>query len=672
MKIIRSSIAALIIAAALITASCTNNRINPNQSGSENISSISGTDNTESQEQSKGKTEITAPVIAEEKEINGYRFKIIPKTDLSAKINDIKNLYYSLYNKKIPMLFVIMPEKSVSFHIENDMTEENLIPVRKFLNDEFIDTLDLSHIFDNEPEKYYYKNRYTINADGYLEITRKITELMPAYYSILINGSAASENGYYTENVIQDSISGENYIYYTPPPNTIYRMRSYGSEGNKPTNEGVYNEIIFNAENSDNGDPASAVMDHTQIFTTLTNIETNKTTKDASVMIVHNLEDMSLLPMMADNFERIISYDVRNMTTETLISNINDSGSPKVCIVLLDLHGEFPPFMKGGSITNNIYNMDHTDMPVKDNNRILQVINVQADVSQYIKNFIELRDFLKGQNTELLFVQAPFKVLEGITKLPAGIIDYSNENADNFLKGLNENGINYLDLRDYIQSESGLGVGEMFFKTDHHWKPQTAFWAHGKVLEYINKNFGWDLNPGGKFTDKNNFVFESRPHYYLSHLGQKYNSSFVGIDEFTLIYPDFKTSFTRTNDLNGEITSYKGNYYEAFFNQIYFQSDDPAEYNRYAAYMDGDRPLIKVINHDPDASDIKVIVVKDSFANAFTPLFSLNFKELIIFDIRHYNLRTLTRYVTDYHFDLVIFLYNPNIYTHVPTMFKFK
>ncbi|MCL2517144.1 MAG: hypothetical protein FWF15_01150 [Oscillospiraceae bacterium] len=581
----------------------------------------------------------------------GYIFEPYQKADLSAKVLDIKNLYYALYNNRVPLLYVKMPDKNTSFGIENDYTQDNLKVIYDFLEDEFVDVLDLTDIFKDSPENYFYKNSNAINAAGYLEIMKQIVQLMPDYYSLLLNGSAVDSDSYYK------LVTDEDYTYYMPANDYDYRTRYYGDGGNVPAVTGKYSEIIFQNLKPDQ---------------MTTNISCdNGYGKGASIVVVHNLDDLSILAMFADNFERVIAYDVRNFTGETIISMVRSTTAYDLCITLLNPNGTYPAFNKGKDVVNQVYEADNSSLPIKDSTRHFQVIYGDVDVSAFIKNIVELRDTLAAKGTELMFVQAPFKVLRGVSLFPPGIFDYTNDTADKFLAGLKENNVNYMDLRVDVVKE--LPNDTIFYKTDHHWTGDTAFWGYSKVINFLRDEWKWDVNPDNINTNRDNFTFDVYEHFYFSHHGSQYNQHFVGIDNFTLIYPNnnAETNFKTTYNDNGRLTVAQGTFYDAVYDQSPMQGDDPGAFNRYLAYLTGDRPLVIIENFD-GYSDKKVLVVKDSFANPFNCYMSLNFKRLEIFDIRAYSLDTLTGYATKNDFDLVLFLYNPTIYTLVPTMFKFK
>ena len=151
-----------------------------------------------------------------------------------------------------------------------------------------------------------------------------------------------------------------------------------------------------------------------------------------------------------------------------------------------------------------IIDTNTTSSVVKDNNNFLQFISFPVDTTPYVEKIASLKGVLDELNTPLLYVQTPLKTIDGYTEMPQGITDYANSNTDTFLESLNNAGIDTIDLRQTIKQE-GMDLGDLFYKTDHHWKTQTAFWAVGEVTDYLKENLGIDLDPQEFYTNSDNY-----------------------------------------------------------------------------------------------------------------------------------------------------------------------
>lgn len=89
--------------------------------------------------------------------------------------------------------------------------------------------------------------------------------------------------------------------------------------------------------------------------------------------------------------------------------------------------------------------------------------------------------------------------------------------------------------------ESGFNHHEAFFKTDHHWKPETGLWAAGEILKILRDNYKWPVNPD--LLQLKNFERVIYPKWHLGSQGKKFTLSRAEPDNISLIYPKFETSF---------------------------------------------------------------------------------------------------------------------------------
>ena len=97
-------------------------------------------------------------------------------------------------------------------------------------------------------------------------------------------------------------------------------------------------------------------------------------------------------------------------------------------------------------------------------------------------NIIRFHDAHTASGGNFLFVMVPSQISKYEDLLPAGYTDTTNDTADAFLSLLEQAGVPYLDLREEMHKD-GLTVTDDYYSTDHHWKPQTGFWAYTKILK---------------------------------------------------------------------------------------------------------------------------------------------------------------------------------------------
>ncbi|HHX75698.1 MAG TPA: hypothetical protein GX699_12410, partial [Firmicutes bacterium] len=80
-----------------------------------------------------------------------------------------------------------------------------------------------------------------------------------------------------------------------------------------------------------------------------------------------------------------------------------------------------------------------------------------------------------------------------------------------------------------------------------------------------------------------------------------------------------------------------------------------ATFDQYAVFLDGDHP--QVIIRTEGVPERRLLVVKDSYANALLPFWALHFAEIHVLDLRYYH-RPVSAYLKENNIAEVLFLYN--------------
>ena len=314
--------------------------------------------------------------------------------------------------------------------------------------------------------------------------------------------------------------------------------------------------------------------------------------------------------------------------------------------------------------TLSVVNEDVSETIVKDNHGLLHFVEPRVDAKKYAERIIGLQNSI---NAPILYVQAPNKKLKGYTKLPGHFDNYSNDNADEFLAAIDSK-VDYLDLRETLESEE-LDKKELFYVTDHHWTTETAFWGFVKTVEKIRENYGIDLDPQGIYTDIKNYTAEEYPDSFLGAQGRRVGRFYVGVDDYTLLLPNFNTSFTTLDTITSPDKPVStGNFREAFIDEEILSSDDVSA-NKHAAYLTVDRGELIIRNElNPDGK--KVLMIKDSFAMPYACFMAPCTYETVMIDMRYFPMsRKIADYINEYDPDVVLFLYNPEVYLDM--MFRF-
>ena len=283
---------------------------------------------------------------------------------------------------------------------------------------------------------------------------------------------------------------------------------------------------------------------------------------------------------------------------------------------------------------------------------------ISDDDIDYITGEVEkLKKVSNDNGAEFLYVFAPRKSID--IKLPSIVDNYSYDNYKRYIAALNEKNIEVFDLYQK-KCEEGISTQDMFFITDHHWKPEYGFWANSLICQELNQRYGFEYD--GKTTDINNYDVKVYQDWFLGSYGKKTGRYYtpLGLDDFSLITPKFETSLIEEQpfkDLRRE-----GDFPQTALDLSNIETKDIHNKGVYATYSGGDYRLQIFTNYLAPNND-RIIIVRDSFACAVTPFLALNAKELYITDVRENDYYVgdklnLEKYISEINPDYVIVLYS--------------
>ena len=308
-----------------------------------------------------------------------------------------------------------------------------------------------------------------------------------------------------------------------------------------------------------------------------------------------------------------------------------------------------------------IEDAEHVNL-IKDENGFLYFPAYKVSVDEYANKTIDLSNMVDN----FIYIQAPNKMIDGYTNKLVYNYNFSNENADEFLEKLNDAGVQTYDLRKDL-----LECGEeedLFFKTDHHWKTNTAFWAYQKVVSTLNDRFNLDIDSDNYYRNLDNYNIKTYENCYLGSLGRRTGQAISGLDDYTYIEPKYSTNYTLYNMMSSDIEPIKNG---SFANAIAVKQllyDNNVETNKYATYFEWDYGYLRVINNALEDGK-KVLLIKDSYALPFAAFLSTSVYEIDMIDLRDQPKADLERVIANNDYDVVIMLYNTESFTN--QMFNF-
>lgn len=274
-----------------------------------------------------------------------------------------------------------------------------------------------------------------------------------------------------------------------------------------------------------------------------------------------------------------------------------------------------------------------------------------AENKRLIENLREFQMWLNNQNIQYLYVMEPSKFSNVDSEnLYEGYVDYQKYNMDTFSEMMERENINFLDLQKVALQTGDLN--DLFYRTDHHWKPSTALWATSILAETLNNDFNYTIDL--KCYNPDDFYIVDYGKRFLGSQGKKVTLAFAEPDKFELLLPGYNTELhVKIPSLGIDKT---GTLYETLIDQEALREEEyPDNYynlDEYNAYGYGNQPLITIEN-TKISDDSKILIIKDSFVDSLGPFFALGIRNVSLIDLRYFT-GSIRAYIQEYEPDIVI------------------
>lgn len=286
----------------------------------------------------------------------------------------------------------------------------------------------------------------------------------------------------------------------------------------------------------------------------------------------------------------------------------------------------------------------------------------QAAVDTRAENTAEFAGKLERLGIPYLYIAAPQKIKRGGDMLPAGLEENGNATCDAYLEALDKQGVDYIDLRPTFES-NGI-YSNWFFNTDHHWKPEAAFFAWQHLTGELDLRYGFETPSA--LTDPNNWNTRVLEDFFLGSQGKRVGSLYAGVDDITLYTPKFDTDLTYANS-DGSFTR-SGPFEQSVCFPERVAEQDWFNGNPYTYYSGGDYAMATMTNHK-NPNGPKVVLIRESFSCTLAPFLALSCSELTTIDLRYFT-GDLMDTIQELDPDLVLTLYTAST-AGLDNMFEF-
>lgn len=167
---------------------------------------------------------------------------------------------------------------------------------------------------------------------------------------------------------------------------------------------------------------------------------------------------------------------------------------------------------------------------------------------------------------------------------------------------------------DFAAALSAHSDEQIFYRTDHHWTTLGAFYGANAVLDALGK----------EPLKENDFTLETASNDFY---GTLYSTSGIHwLDPDTMEYWVSGEGLT--------VTSWRTGAEEpaALYDRSYLEKKD-----KYSSFLGGNQPLC-VIKNENVSDGSKLLLVRDSYADALAPFLAQRFSEVHLIDLRYYRM----------------------------------
>jgi hypothetical protein len=273
-------------------------------------------------------------------------------------------------------------------------------------------------------------------------------------------------------------------------------------------------------------------------------------------------------------------------------------------------------------------------------------------------NVTNFANWLRENGTDFFYVALPSSVSSDMeTQMQAeGYQIFSNQMEDELLCGLADNDIDYIDVREYMESEN-KSYTDYFFKYEHHMIPEAGLWAAGKISEHID-------SVEGTSADSAIFSLDSYDVTSAVKTNDLVNDSFIvhyAKENIDFLHPKFAT------DIKKYIYSYDLELTGDFEDVFYAKWDYPT----YNTWNHGIKSIKTYNNQNSDEGLPHILLLTESYSDVITPFLACAYGEIDEIDLRCFT-GSLQSYIEETEPDLVIYISSAYMLGTSGNLYDFK
>ena len=236
---------------------------------------------------------------------------------------------------------------------------------------------------------------------------------------------------------------------------------------------------------------------------------------------------------------------------------------------------------------------------------------------------------LFGKDVQVSVVMAPVSSM--VIDNPSVTAKIANQGEiQDKVDALMDDSVNFVDVYTEMYAHRDE---YLFFRSDHHWTQLGAYYAYRA------------------FAESRGFTPTEKADLNYSVVNETYHGSLYNMTKDIRIrnFVDVIEAWMPKKTLTMTVTNMYGNTF------TYNSCLAPADKN-YTAFITGDHPYI-VINVPENPQDKNILVLKDSFGNAFVPYLCEHYGNIIVVDVRYTDMN-IYEHLKDYGLTDIVFVNN--------------
>lgn len=275
------------------------------------------------------------------------------------------------------------------------------------------------------------------------------------------------------------------------------------------------------------------------------------------------------------------------------------------------------------------------------------VVN-DGDITNRAESVVKFAKEQMADGRNFLFILHPNK-FEGTPEYK----DYSEKKRQELDDILKSNSIDYLNLHNLLNA-SDKNNADIFFKGDHHWLPQTALKANALLCNYLNDHYGKSIDTS--VFDLANYDVEVLNNIFYGGYLRKATTAYIAPDDLPVLKPKYSSNLDVCIYQSDCTIRASGTIEQTLYDYSRITEHvNPYVSSAYGLYAYNNCPFITIHNNDVHNAS-KIMLIKESFANAAIPTLSTAFEDMYIVDLRLFG-GNLHELIKEKNPDTVIIMY---------------